>query len=72
MITCAADCGACTSWLIHDSITLERQGVASVTIQSRDPVAACVVDDTGFRKTWPSTVNSAKTDAFKECLKWRT
>ena len=35
VVTCAADCGACTSWLIHDAIELERRGVPTVTIASR-------------------------------------
>jgi len=35
VITCCADCGACSSWLIHDSITLERRGIPSVTIASK-------------------------------------
>ena len=30
-----ADCGSCTSWLIHDLVALERQGVPTVAIVSR-------------------------------------
>ena len=35
IIGCAADCGACTSWLIHDAIHFERNGLPTVTITSR-------------------------------------
>jgi len=35
VVTSNADCGACTSWLIHDSIQMERAGVPAITIVSR-------------------------------------
>jgi hypothetical protein len=34
-VTLTADCGACTSWLIHDSIQMEKAGVPSITIVSK-------------------------------------
>jgi hypothetical protein len=35
VVTAVADCGACTSWLIHDSIEMEKHGVPAVTIVSK-------------------------------------
>lgn len=43
VITTTADCGACSSWLAHDSIQIERAGVPVVMITAR-----AFVDDAGM------------------------
>ncbi|MEP6786368.1 MAG: hypothetical protein ABI898_11590, partial [Sphingomonadales bacterium] len=43
VITNTADCGACSSWLAHDSIQIERAGVPVVMITAR-----AFVDDAGM------------------------
>lgn len=35
LLGCAADCGACTSWLIHDGVQAEKAGKPQVTIVAR-------------------------------------
>lgn len=34
MINAYGDCGSCTSWCIHDGVTLEKRGVPTATINS--------------------------------------
>ncbi|HYG26989.1 MAG TPA: hypothetical protein VD906_08780 [Caulobacteraceae bacterium] len=48
VITCAADCGACSSYLIHDSIHLEKLGIPSVTIASRGFEKDCQATGAAF------------------------
>ena len=48
IIGCAADCGACTSWLVHDAITFERNGVPTVTIASRGFERDCEATGAAF------------------------
>ena len=48
VITCAADCGACSSWLIHDSVYLEKRGVASVSIASKGFEGDCEATGSAF------------------------
>src|SRR5215831_551162 len=31
-INAVADCGSCTAWSVHDSIELEKRGVATITV----------------------------------------
>src|ERR1700756_3525902 len=32
VVTAMADCGSCTSWSLHDAVTLEEKGVPSVLL----------------------------------------
>jgi hypothetical protein len=36
VVNAYGDCGSCTSWCVHDSVTLERRGVPCATINTRE------------------------------------
>jgi hypothetical protein len=48
VVASSADCGACTSWLVHDCIQLERAGVATVTIAARGFEMDCEATSAAF------------------------
>jgi hypothetical protein len=36
VVNAYGDCGSCTSWCVHDSVTLERRGIPCATINTRE------------------------------------
>lgn len=36
VVNAYGDCGSCTSWCVHDSVTLEKRGVPTATVNSEE------------------------------------